>query len=140
MLHFYECSDMRKLTSKKERGVHLLECILSTCLSVLLISISLPSIREIQKRAQVRFVADKITAHLQRAHSLALGNHLQTSVSVRLLEESFREVEINSGKKEFFFYISGATSPGTLTIRDNTYMCRITLSLRGRIRRVCQNE
>lgn len=136
------------------RGFSLIETLLVTSLLASLGAIAIPSLAGWMPRHQAQVEARAVQLALERAYAIAVtratpvkvaispksvtatttansplfAHHLRPPVTARIKGEQ---------KEALYFYPSHTASPATITIENNSYLCSLVVSLRGRIRREC---
>ena len=136
------------------RGFSLIETLLVTSLLASLGAIAIPSLAGWMPRHQAQVEARAVQLALERAYAIAVTRATPVKVAISpksvtattpsnitLFAHRLRSpvtARIKGDQKEaLYFYPSHTTSPATITIENNSYLCSLVVSLRGRIRREC---
>lgn len=136
------------------RGFSLIEMLLITSLLASLGAITIPSLAGWMPKHQAQVEARAVQLALERAYAIAVTRAIPVKVAISLRSISASTTSntllfahpirapvtarIKGEQKEaLFFYPSHTASPATITIENNSYLCSLVVSLRGRIRREC---
>jgi prepilin-type N-terminal cleavage/methylation domain-containing protein len=136
------------------RGFSLIETLLVTSLLASLGAIAIPLLAGWMPKHQAQVEARAVQLALEQAYVVAVTRGIPVKVGISLgsitaatpsnptvFAHRLRSpvtARIKGEQKEaLFFYPSHTASPATITIENNSYLCSLVVSLRGRIRREC---
>ncbi|MDZ4784793.1 MAG: type II secretion system protein [bacterium] len=145
---------MKILSINKNRGFSLLEISIALVFSSLFLAISVPSLARlkdtnlIKKEAHLIKVALENTSILStrenREYSFELFNdkfQIRNSNNKKLkLTYKFKEgvsLDLNTPIQIIEFYSSGVVTPKTIKLKTENLSCKITISLRARVKVIC---
>lgn len=77
---------------------------------------------------------------IENQEELFIQNEFEETLFIRTVPQAY-SLEISSRfLSEIRFWPSGTVSPASISIRHHNALCTLRVSLRGRVRKSCQNE
>ena len=136
------------------RGFSLIETLLVTSLLASLGAIAIPSLAGWMPKHHAQVEARAVQLALERAYAVAVtrGTSVKVAISLGSITASTASDTLlfahrirapvtarikGEHKEALYFYPSHTASPATITIENDSYVCSLVVSLRGRIRREC---
>jgi len=134
------------------QGTHLLELLVALIIISILSAVSIPRLGEILNSSPLKLESQRLEQILKRYSARSIQSEkkfsfiskpssyqiIETDSGVlRLSRQLSDKITLDSKREIIVFSKSGVVSPASLTLRSKRSACTITISLRGRINRLC---